>query len=289
MIEVRGLTKTFGPVAAVTDLTFDVGPGTVTGFLGPNGAGKTTTMRMMLGLVAPGSGSVTIDGRPYRELQDPTSVVGAVLDSSGFHPAHTARDHLRLYARMGRYGSDRVARVAELTGVSAFAHRRTRGLSTGMRQRLNLATALLGDPRVLLLDEPSNGLDPEGIAWLRRFLRDLAAQGRTILVSSHVLGEIEQTADQVVVIREGRLVTAGPLSELYGSASVLVRSPQADRLRTMLAAPMEILSSEVLRVHDLSAAEIASVAAANGIPLHEITSERPTLEQAFLHLTGGTP
>lgn len=289
-IEVRGLTKTFGPVAAVTDLSFDVAPGAVTGFLGPNGAGKTTTMRMMLGLVAPTSGTATIGGRRYADLSAPTATVGAVLDSSGFHPAHTARDHLRVYARMGRYGQARATEVADLTGVSAFADRRTGTLSTGMRQRLNLATALLGDPRVLLLDEPSNGLDPEGIAWLRRFLRDLAAEGRTILVSSHVLGEIEQTADHVVMIQNGRLVTTAPISALYGTAAVLVHSPQADLLATHLpeATRVETPQPGVLRIHGLTTAQVAATAASHGIPLHEITLERPTLEAAFLNLTGGS-
>ncbi|GAA4231384.1 ABC-2 type transport system ATP-binding protein [Streptosporangium album] len=286
-IAVRGLTKTFGPVAAVTDLSFDVAPGTVTGFLGPNGAGKTTTMRMVLGLVAPTSGTATIGGKRYADLPNPTATVGAVLDGSGFHPDHTALDHLRVYARMGRHGRARVTQVADLTGVSAFAGRKTRTLSTGMRQRLNLATALLGDPRVLLLDEPSNGLDPEGIAWLRRFLRELAVEGRTVLVSSHVLGEIEQMADRVVVIRDGHLVATAKVTELYGKAAVLVRSPRADQLKACLTVSAEILQPGVLRIHDMTTAEVAAAAAARDIPLHEITIERPTLEQAFLHLTGG--
>ncbi|MEU3165192.1 ATP-binding cassette domain-containing protein [Streptosporangium sp. NPDC006930] len=285
-IEVRGLTKAFGPVSAVTDLTFRTAPGTVTGFLGPNGAGKTTTMRMMLGLVTPTSGTATIEGKRYADLTRPSATVGAVLDGSGFHPAHTALHHLRIYSRMGGYGRARALRVADVTGVSAFADRTTGTLSTGMRQRLSLATALLGDPRVLLLDEPGNGLDPEGIAWLRAFLRDLAAEGRTILISSHVLGEIERTADHIVVIRQGRLVTAGPISELYGKAAVLVRSPRADLLRSHLTVPAEVLGPDTLRIHDMTAAQVAAVAADHGIALHEITPERPTLEQTFLDLTG---
>ncbi|MER6177308.1 ATP-binding cassette domain-containing protein [Streptosporangium sp. NPDC001681] len=285
-IEVRGLTKAFGPVSAVTDLTFQAAPGTVTGFLGPNGAGKTTTMRMMLGLVAPTSGTATIDGKRYADLARPSATVGAVLDGSGFHPAHTALRHLRIYSRMGGYGKARALQVAELTGVSAFAGRATRTLSTGMRQRLNLATALLGDPHVLLLDEPGNGLDPEGIAWMRTFLRDLAAEGRTILISSHVLGEIEQTADRVVVIHQGRLIATGPISELYGKTAVLVRSPQAERLRSHLTVPTEVLGPDTLRIHDMTTAQVATAAADHGIALHEITPERPTLEQAFLNLTG---
>ncbi|MEU8249765.1 ATP-binding cassette domain-containing protein [Nonomuraea sp. NPDC048916] len=289
-IEVRDLTKTFGSISAVTDLSFDVGEGTVTGFLGPNGAGKTTTMRMMLGLIAPTSGTATFGGRRYSDLPRPSAAVGAVLDSAGFHPAHTARDHLRVYARMGRYGAARVRHVADLTGVSAFAGRLTSTLSTGMRQRLSLATALLGDPQVLLLDEPSNGLDPEGIAWLRHLVRELAADGRTILVSSHVLGEVEHMADRVVVIRDGHLVTTAPVTELYGPATVLVRSPQADLFAaglTKAGTRVERSRPDLLRIHGLSTAEIAAAATSRGITLHEITPERPTLEQAFLHLTGG--
>ncbi|MEV0584426.1 ATP-binding cassette domain-containing protein [Nonomuraea sp. NPDC050310] len=288
-IEVRGLTKAYGAVRAVSDLSFDLPPATVTGFLGPNGSGKTTTMRMMLGLVTPTAGTATFGGRRYADLRNPSAVVGAVLDSAGFHPAHTARDHLLVYARMARHGVRRVRQVMHLTGVAAFADRGTRALSTGMRQRLSLATALLGDPRVLLLDEPSNGLDPEGIAWLRGFLRDLAAEGRTVLVSSHVLGEIEHLAGHVVLIRRGRLVTTGPLSLLYGTAAVLVRTPQADLLAARLTAtgtPVEHAGHDLLRVHGLSAPEVAETAAHHGVVLHEITPERPSLEQTFLHLTG---
>ncbi|GAA3427276.1 ABC transporter ATP-binding protein [Streptosporangium sandarakinum] len=290
-IEARGLTKAFGPISAVTDLSFEAEAGIVTGFLGPNGAGKTTTMRMMLGLVTPTSGTATFGGHRYADLPHPSATVGAVLDSAGFHPAHTAHDHLRVYARMGRHGTARVNQVADLTGVSAFAGRPTRTLSTGMRQRLSLATALLGDPQVLLLDEPSNGLDPEGIAWLRQFVRELATDGRTILISSHVLGEIEHMADHVVVIRDGRLVTTGPITGLYGTATVLVRAPQADLFAARLMASgvrVEHPQPDLLRIHGLSTAQVADAAASHGVTLHEITPERPTLEQAFLHLTGGS-
>jgi ABC-2 type transport system ATP-binding protein len=220
VIEVRGLTKHFGQVKAVQELSFDVRPGSVTGFLGPNGAGKTTTMRMILGLVAPTAGTATIDGLRYAALPNPSGTVGAVLDKSSFHPARTGRDHLRVYARMGGYPDSRVEEVLDLVGATSYARRATRGLSTGMRQRLNLATALLGDPRVLLLDEPGNGLDPEGIAWLRRFLRDLADAGRTVLVSSHVLSEAEQMVDRVVIIRHGRLVTTGDLAGLTANSTL---------------------------------------------------------------------
>nr|CEL21268.1 ABC transporter, ATP-binding component [Kibdelosporangium sp. MJ126-NF4] len=239
MIRVRQLRKVFGgsstAVTAVDELSFDVEPGAVTGFLGPNGAGKTTTLRMILGLVTPTSGTATIGtatigtgttgtetigGRRYADLPNPSGVVGAVLDKSAFHPARTCRDHLRVYARMGGYPDSRVAEVLDLVDATSYAHRPARGLSTGMRQRLNLATALLGDPRVLILDEPSNGLDPEGIAWLRRFLRDLAGQGHTVLVSSHVLSEAEQMVDHVVIISRGRLVTAGPIADVTSNGSL---------------------------------------------------------------------
>ncbi|WP_246081088.1 ABC transporter ATP-binding protein [Nonomuraea mesophila] len=289
-VEVRGLGKTYGPVAAVTDLSFDVPPGEVTAFLGPNGAGKTTTMRMVLGLVAPDTGSATIGGVRYAALRRPASTVGAVLDSSGFHPDHTAGAHLRVYARMGGFPRRRTQEVMDLTGVTPFAGRPTRGLSTGMRQRLHLATALLGDPSVLLLDEPANGLDPEGNAWLRGFLRELAAQGRAVLVSSHVLSEVEQLADRVVVIREGRLAVAGPMTGLYAAPGVLIRTPGADGLSALLSgdgATVERTATDTLLVHGLPADRIAAEASSHGILLHEITPVRPTLEQAYLDLTGG--
>lgn len=214
VIDVRGLTKSFGHVTAISELTFTVHPGVVTGFLGPNGAGKTTTMRAMLGLATPNAGTVTFDGSPFAALTGPSCVVGAVLDSANTHPACTARDHLRIYAAMGGHPRSRIDDVIELTGIGGFVDRYTRGFSTGMRQRLSLATALLGDPQVLLLDEPSSGLDPEGVAWLRHFLRARASEGRTIMISSHVLSEVQQTVDEVIVIRAGHLLAAGPLSEL---------------------------------------------------------------------------
>ncbi|NUT44318.1 MAG: ATP-binding cassette domain-containing protein [Thermoactinospora sp.] len=213
-IEVRDLTKRYGELTAVDNLSFTVRPGAVTAFLGPNGAGKTTTMRMMVGHIAPTSGSATIGGLPYRDLPHPTTVAGAVFDAASFHPRHSARDHLRIYAAMGGHPPNRVDDLLDLLDLTHAAGRRAGTFSTGMRQRLNLATALLGDPRVLLLDEPGNGLDPEGLAWLRSFLRTLADEGRTILVSSHVLSEVQQIADDVVIIRQGRLLAAGPLHEL---------------------------------------------------------------------------
>ncbi|GII82347.1 multidrug ABC transporter ATP-binding protein [Sphaerisporangium siamense] len=289
-VEVRDLTKTFGRVTAVDHLTFTVRPGAVTAFLGPNGAGKTTTMRMMIDHVAPTSGGVAIGGRRYRELPQPTAVVGAAFDTASFHPRHTAWDHLRIYATMGGHPVDRVPRLLDLVGLAGVARRRTGAFSTGMRQRLNLATALLGDPTVLLLDEPGNGLDPEGMTWLRSFLRGLADEGRTVLVSSHALGEMQQIADDVVVIRQGRLLGAGPLRELSGAApAVLVRTPDGAALSRILARQARAVEADGpddLRVHGLEAAAIADLAAAHGLRVHGLTSHRPSLEQLFLDLTG---
>jgi len=219
-IEIRQLSKQFGRVRAVEDLTVAIAPGRVTGFLGPNGAGKTTTLRMALGLVRPSAGEVLIGGRPYARLDSPRRTVGAVLEATGFHPGRRGRDHLRILAAVARVPAGRVDEVLDLVGLDpAAAGRRVRGYSLGMRQRLGLAAALLGDPAVLVLDEPANGLDPEGIAWLRALLRRLAAEGRTVLVSSHVLSEVAQTADDVVIINEGRLRYAGPLADLTGALS----------------------------------------------------------------------
>ncbi|MGW5667057.1 ABC transporter ATP-binding protein [Micromonospora sp. NPDC003776] len=292
-IEVAHLTKRYAALTAVRDLTFTVVPGVVTGFLGPNGAGKTTTMRMLTGLVSPTSGTATIGGQPYRRLPRPSRTVGAVLDASAAHPGHTARDHLRVYAAMGGYPDRRVADLLDLLGLTEAADRCTHGFSTGMRQRLNLATALLGDPRVLLLDEPSNGLDPEGMLWLRSFLRQLADEGRTVLISSHVLSEIQQLVDDVVVIRRGELVAAGPWARLAGPPAVLVSSPDADRLAVALrvsrpdgdAPRVEAVESGRLRVHGLDAPDVADLAAAHRLRVHELVTENTSLEQLFLHLT----
>lgn len=217
-IEVKGLSKRFGPVEAVENLTFRARPGAVTGFLGPNGSGKSTTLRMILGLVRPDAGNATVGGVPYSELREPTRVVGAVLDSARAHPAMKCTDHLELHARLSGHPRSSVERAVELTGVETFASRRVHSLSTGMRQRLALATALLGDPEVLILDEPSNGLDPQGMAWLRNFLEVFARDGRTVLLSSHVLSEIEQLVHDVVIIANGRLVKAGAMSEVMLAA-----------------------------------------------------------------------
>jgi ABC-2 type transport system ATP-binding protein len=220
-IEVRDLAKSFGPVAAVAGVSFDVAPGRVTGFLGPNGSGKTTTLRMLLGLVRPDTGTALIGGRAYRDLPDPARTVGAALEANGFHPARTGRDHLRVYAAMLGLPDTRVNEVLARTGLEDAARRRTGGYSTGMRQRLNLATAMLGDPAVLVLDEPTNGLDPEGIAWLRRFLRERAGEGRTVLVASHVLAEAERLVDDVLIMHRGKLVAAAPLAEMTGDGTSL--------------------------------------------------------------------
>ena len=214
-IEITGLTKRFGAVTAVNDVTFTVEEGSVVGFLGPNGAGKTTTLRMLLGLVTPTAGTATINGRPYRELRRPRHVVGAALEASGAYPGRTARNHLRIEAIAGDVPSARIAEVLDLVGLTDAADRRVGGFSLGMRQRLGLGTALLCDPQILILDEPANGLDPEGVRWLRRLLRDLAGEGRTVLVSSHILAEVRQTVDSVVIMNAGRLVTHASLAELF--------------------------------------------------------------------------
>ncbi|MFJ8579547.1 ABC transporter ATP-binding protein [Micromonospora sp. NPDC093277] len=298
-IEVSRLTKRFGAVTAVRDISFTVEPGRVTGFLGPNGAGKTTTMRMVTGLVAPTSGHATIGGRPYARLNRPSSTVGALFDATAVHPGHTARDHLGVYAAMGGHPARRVTEMLDRLGLTAAANRRVGGFSTGMRQRLNLATALLGDPRVLLLDEPSNGLDPEGMAWLRSLLRALAADGRTVLVSSHVLSEVEQLADDVVVIRAGELVAAGPRSRLAGPPAALVRTPDAAALAAALASAgaagpdtdddalrVAVIGVDQLRVYGMPTPRIAEVAAAHRLRIHELGTEAAGLEQLFLRLTG---
>jgi ABC-2 type transport system ATP-binding protein len=288
VVAVEGLTKRFGSVAAVNDLTFSVQPGRVTGFLGPNGAGKTTTMRMLLSLVRPTSGTATIGGRPYTALSDPLRMVGASLEATGFHPGRSGRDHLRVLAATAGIPDSRADEVLSLVGLTEAARRRTNGYSMGMRQRLALAAALLGDPAVLLLDEPSNGLDPEGIAWLRGFLRHLAAEGRTILVSSHLLSEVRQTVDDVVIISRGRLIRHGPLADLSGEAAVLVRTPtpadleQALRESELRPAPG---ANGVLRVTGATTDQVGAVAYRAGVELHELRAEESDLEQIFLELT----
>jgi ABC-2 type transport system ATP-binding protein len=291
LIEIEGLTKRFGRVQAVRELSFGVPAGTITGFLGPNGAGKTTTLRAVLGLVCPDAGTATIDGKRYVDLDDPAGEVGAVLEASSFHKGRTGRNHLRCIAAASGIPDARVDEVLALVELTDSARRRVGGYSLGMRQRLALAAALLGDPRVLILDEPANGLDPQGIRWLRDFLHALRREGRTILVSSHVLAEIAQTVDNVVIIHRGRFVTRGTVAEIAGRAAggVRVRSPERDRLRERLAGAglaATPFDEDGLAVADTTPARVGEAAAASGIVLHELVAEAGTLEEAFLELTG---
>jgi len=290
LIEVDHLTKRFRNTLAVDDLSFKVREGSITGFLGPNGAGKTTTLRVVLGLVRPTSGSARILGHPYRALETPTSEVGAVLEASSFHPGRSGRNHLRVVGAASGLPRSRVDEVLEIVGLSGDAGRRVGGYSLGMRQRLSLAAALLGDPRVFVLDEPANGLDPQGIRWLRELLQSLAREGRTILISSHVLAEVEQIADEVVIIHRGKFVEHATTAELAARAAggIRVRSPQADRLRAVLEqAGIKVSSSDgdLLSVADTTTATVGDLAATNGIVLHELVAETSSLEEAFLELT----
>jgi len=290
LIEVEQLTKRFRKTLAVDDLSFKVREGAICGFLGPNGAGKTTTLRIILGLVRPTAGQATVMGRPYRGLERPPFDVGAVLEASSFHPGRTGRNHLRVVAAAAGIPRPRVEDVLDFVHLSEAAGRRVGGYSLGMRQRLSLAAAFLGDPKVLILDEPANGLDPEGMRWLRELLRSLASEGRTILISSHVLAEVEQIADEVVIIHRGRFVAHETTAELSAraAAGVRVRSPQADRLKPLLQeAGLAVTSSEgdLLLVGEGSTERVGELAAANGIVLHELAAEKTTLEEAFLELT----
>jgi ABC-2 type transport system ATP-binding protein len=288
MIEVHDLHKRYGDTPAVDGLTFAVAPGRVTGFAGPNGAGKSTTMRLILGLDAADGGHALVGGRRYAALRRPLCHVGALLDATDPHPARRGRDHLRWLAASNRLPAGRVGEVLELTGLSRAAGRRVRGYSLGMRQRLGLAAALLGDPEVLLLDEPVNGLDPGGIRWIRGFLRELAAEGRTVLVSSHLMSELEGTADHLLVIRRGRLVADAPVAELLAGERVAVRTPEPLRLMPLLTeagATVESPGEDRLSVTGLAAGRIAEIAAADGLPLHELTPGRRSLEDVYLELT----
>jgi ABC-2 type transport system ATP-binding protein len=290
LIEVDHLTKRFRNTLAVDDLSFKVREGSITGFLGPNGAGKTTTLRVVLGLVRPTSGSARVLGHPYRALATPTSQVGAVLEASSFHPGRSGRNHLRVVSAASGLPRSRVDEVLEIVGLTGDAGRRVGGYSLGMRQRLSLAAALLGDPQVFVLDEPANGLDPQGIRWLRELLQSLAGEGRTILISSHVLAEVEQIADEVVIIHRGKFVEHATTAELAARAAggIRVRSPQADRLRALLEqAGIKVSASDgdLLSVADTTTARVGDLAAANGIVLHELVAETSSLEQAFLELT----
>jgi ABC-2 type transport system ATP-binding protein len=293
-IEVRGLNKAFGSIRAVSDLDFTVTPGRITGFLGPNGAGKTTTLRILLGLVAATSGTATIGGQLYRNLPRPIEQVGAVLESTSFHPTRRARDHLRMSAIAARLPKARVDEVLELVGLADAGRRRVGAFSLGMRQRLGLAHALLGDPMVLILDEPANGLDPQGIAWLRDFLRYLADQGRTVLISSHLLAEVSQTVDDVVIIADGRARAQGPLSSLLTQARtrLRIRTPEAGRLAGTLAAAhwdAQRVADDVVVVEGVPVEELGPVLARNQIVIHELVNESVDLESIFLSLTSAAP
>jgi ABC-2 type transport system ATP-binding protein len=298
-IEARGLTKRFGKhVLAVDNLDFDAIPGGVTGFLGPNGAGKTTTLRMLLGLVTPSSGSVLVDGHRYRDLSNPTTRVGAVLEASGFHPARTARNHLRLTALMAGIPFNRVEECLDLVGLSEAGNRKVGGFSMGMRQRLELARALLGKPDILVLDEPANGLDPQGIAWLRDFLRFYASEkttasekGRIVIVSSHLLSEAQLIVDDVIVLTSGRLAAQGRLADLLAgtSRSVRVRTPDATRLlQALRAANLPAVERDGYVVSEGATPEqLGPLMVENRIEVHEMASSTESLETLFFSLTGG--
>ena len=290
-VAVESLTKRFGGLVAVDDLSFALPPGTVTGFLGPNGAGKTTTLRMLLGLAEPSHGRALVFGRRYRELEAPARRIGAVLEATDFHPGRRGRDHLRALAIAAGIPTARVDETLRLVELNPVARHRVKTYSLGMRQRLGLAAALLGDPELLILDEPANGLDPEGVRWLRDFLRAFAAEGKTVFVSSHVLAEVAQTVDRIVIIAKGRLVAESSLDELTArmGASVRVRSPQAAELRERLAgAGIESQGIDsTLLVRGTTPERVGEIAAAAQIVLHELVAESSSLEEVFLELTHG--
>ncbi|MGV9779408.1 ABC transporter ATP-binding protein [Streptosporangium sp. NPDC003464] len=291
MIEVKELTKRYGATVAVDGLSFRVEPGQVTGFLGPNGAGKSTTMRVLLGLDAPGSGEALVNGRRYATIRHPMREVGALLDAAAVHGGRTAFDHLRWLARSNRIGVRRVTEVLEQVGLAGAARRRVGGFSLGMRQRLGIAAALLGDPGVLMFDEPVNGLDPEGVRWIRHLMRSLAAEGRTVLLSSHLMSEMALTADRLVVIGRGRLIAETSVQDLAGrfERGVLVRSPRAAELTAVLRAAGATVLAEPdggLAVKGLEVTEIGDLAAGHGLAVHEVTPRSASLEEAYLELTG---
>jgi ABC-2 type transport system ATP-binding protein len=291
LIEARDVTKRYGQKAAVSDLTFTVRPGIVTGFLGPNGAGKSTTMRMIVGLDAPTSGSVTVNGKPYAEHSAPLREVGALLEARAIHTGRTARNHLLALAATTGIGRSRVDELIDLVGLSDVANKRVRGFSLGMGQRLGIASALLGDPKTLILDEPVNGLDPEGILWVRNLLRSLAAEGRTVFVSSHLMSEMALTADQVIVIGKGRLLADVPVADVVARAAgahVKVRAPDATTLSALLAGPdvtVTTTGADTLEVAGLGSEEIGTIAADHRIALFELTPVHGSLEEAFMQLT----
>jgi ABC-2 type transport system ATP-binding protein len=289
-ISIEGLSKRYGETNAVDGLTFSVRRGTVTGFLGPNGAGKTTTLRMLLGLATPTAGSATINDRRYADLPNPFRHVGAVLETTGFHPGRKAHDHLRELATAAEVPRQRVDEVLELVGLAHVAEKRVKGFSLGMRQRLGLAAALLGEPEILILDEPANGLDPEGVHWLRTFLRGFADDGGTVLVSSHLLAEVAQTVDEVVIIANGRLVTQSSLADLgtRSRSAVRVRTPQAEELRAALTAAevaTELVGPDTLLAWDATTEAVGLAAAGAGAVIYEMSPEQLDLEEMFLELT----
>ncbi|MDP9118624.1 MAG: ATP-binding cassette domain-containing protein [Actinomycetota bacterium] len=292
MIEARGLTKAYGANRAVDDLSFDVLPGKVTGFLGPNGAGKSTTMRMIIGLDRPSAGAVRVGGRPYGAIHRPLHDVGAVLEARAVHGGRSAYNHLLCLAQSNGIGAKRVREVLELVGLDGVGRRRTRGFSLGMSQRLGLAAALLGDPPVLLCDEPVNGLDPEGILWIRTLLRSLAAEGRTVFVSSHLMSEMALTADHLIVIGKGRLIADASTAAIIAQCSmnsVLVRSPRAAQLAEVLVNSGASVQTDgadgSLRVTGISTCDVGDLAALHAIALHELSPQTASLEEAFMELT----
>jgi ABC-2 type transport system ATP-binding protein len=286
-VEVHDLTKKFGHLTAVDKLSFSVEPGRITGFLGPNGAGKTTTLRMLLGLVRPTSGTATIGGRSYYHLKTPQSVVGAALEATNFHPGRSGRDHLRVMADTAHVDSKRVDEMLEMVGIPAAARQRAGGYSMGMRQRLALAGALLGDPQVLLLDEPANGLDPEGIRWLRLLLRHLSGEGKTILISSHMLAEVEQTVDDVVIIANGKLIRQGAIGDLPTEHVSTVRTSEPQRLiQALTASGLQATAvDDAIQVAGNDLARIGDVALSAGLPIHELRANENDLEKLFFELT----
>ena len=290
-IEARELTKRYGRGTAVDNLSFDVAAGSVTGFVGPNGAGKSTTLRMILGLARPDGGRALVNGKRYADLRRPLGEVGALLDASAVQPGRRASDHLLWLARSNGISQRRVEEVLELVGLAHAGRRRVRGFSLGMRQRLAIAAAMLGDPPVLIFDEPANGLDPDGIVWLRGFVRSLAGEGRAVLVSSHLMSELEGTADQLVVIGRGRLIASTGVADLLASAAggrVTLRTPRAHDVMRLLATAGATVTTDgpdVLHVTGLDVTRIADLTAERGLPLHELTPQRATLEESYMQLT----
>ena len=291
MITAEGLTKRYGAKTAVDGLDFTVQPGRVTGFLGPNGAGKSTTMRMVVGLDRPTAGGVTVNGKPYAQHRAPLHEVGALLDAKAIHTGRTAENHLRAMAATHGIGERRVREVIELTGLESVARKRVGGFSLGMGQRLGIAAALLGDPATLILDEPVNGLDPEGVLWVRRLVRSLAAEGRTIFLSSHLMSEMAQTADHLIVLGKGRIITDAPVTDVIAGntgSRVRVRSPHASQLADLLAASdVSVMRSEagLLEITGVAASGIGDLAAEHSLAIHELTTLNASLEEAYMALT----